>query len=342
VAETPADATGASFPPGAALAASAPAKLNLFLEILGKRPDGFHELETVMVAVDWADRLTLRREGGGSGHNVAVELSCSDATLPTDDRNLVVRAAKRLLRDRIETPAASGTAVARLLISLEKHVPHGAGMGGGSSDAAAALAAVNRLLGLGLSTGDLRAVAAEIGSDVPYFVGDGSGERGPVAPAPAVCRGRGERIEPFRLGSAAREWALVVVAPAFGLATAEVYKAAAAGASRFGQRAEGSAAVAAALGAGDRSAVRELSAALFNRLEEPALRLAPALEGIKSALTSAGAEAALMTGSGSAVFGVCRDRDHAASVAAVLEGSAGRKATLPVSGRVRIVQMIGG
>lgn len=288
--------------PGA-WAVDAPAKLNLFLEVLGRRPDGYHGLETVMVAVDWADRLTFRRT-----HEAGVRLRCTDGSLPTDERNLVVRAARRLLDGR----SVSGG----VEIGLDKQLPHGAGMGGGSSDAAATLTAINGLFGLGLGPDALAAAAAELGSDVPFFLTGGG----------AVCRGRGEIREPF---PAPVGWAFVVVAPEFALSTAEVYRS-----LRLGDgapsRAGGSADVVRALADRDPDA---LGRALFNRLEEPALRLAPRLAEIRTAIRQAGAVAALMTGSGSAVFGVCRDREHAGNVAETLRSQTG-------VGRVRIVHTL--
>jgi 4-diphosphocytidyl-2-C-methyl-D-erythritol kinase len=272
----------------------APAKLNLFLEVLGRRADGYHELETVMVAVDWADRLTFRRTD-----RPGVRLICNDPTLPADVKNLAYRGAAAALSG---VPNAGGVEIV-----LEKDVPAGAGMGGGSSDAAAALAAVNRLLGRPRSVDDLAELAAGIGSDVPFF----------LRSAAAVCRGRGERIEPFVIGPTRH---FVVVVPAFGLSTAEVY----AGLSPqgAGSRAGGSAEAVAALVAGD---VDRLAAALFNRLEQPALRMRPEIAAIRDKLVAAGAVGAMMTGSGSAVFGLCRDAEHAERVKGKYEPGPGRR-----------------
>jgi len=157
------------------LTLTAPAKINLSLRVLRRRDDGFHELETLMVPIGLADRLTLERMAGPAG---ALEFSCSDPEVPGDDGNLVVQALRKLGDTRGPLPA--------LRVHLEKHIPHGAGLGGGSSDAAAALRGGNALLGLGLPPSTLRELASQLGSDVPFFLEGGACD----------CRGRGEIIEP--------------------------------------------------------------------------------------------------------------------------------------------------
>src|SRR5438067_5572512 len=152
----------------------APAKLNLFLEVLGRRPDGYHEVESLMVAVDWHDSLTFADDPSGR-----ITLHCDDPALPTGPENLVVRAAERL-------KAASGTRRGATIV-LRKAIPVRAGLAGGSSDAAATLTALDRLWDLRTPPEQLDALAGEIGSDVTFFR---------HAPA-AVCRGRGERVEPL-------------------------------------------------------------------------------------------------------------------------------------------------
>ena len=148
----------------------APAKLNVFLEVLGKRADGYHELETLMVVVDLYDTLRVIDDPGG-----AIALRCDDPSLPTGRENLVVRAAERLREaSGIERGAT---------IDLLKAIPAQAGLGGGSSDAAAALLALDRLWNLQTPPDRLDALAGEIGSDVAFF----------LHPPAALCRGRGER-----------------------------------------------------------------------------------------------------------------------------------------------------
>ncbi len=180
----------------------APAKINLSLRVLGRRGDGFHEIETFMVPLDVADELTLDvADTAGAG---GIELICSDPTLPTGPDNLAYRAAE-LFRTRLdrEMPAVR--------ITLTKNVPHGAGLGGGSSDAATVLLALNERLGAGLGVGELAAIAAELGSDVPFF----------VYRSAAVCRGRGELVEPTDFAS---KLPMVLFKPPFPIPTPWAYQ----------------------------------------------------------------------------------------------------------------------
>ena len=177
---------------------SAPAKINLSLTIKGKRPDGFHEIETLMVPLTLADMLTLEE-----AQEPGIAFTCSEPSLPCDDSNLVVRAARRFF----ETLGRQ----AAVRIHLEKHVPHGAGLGGGSSDAAATLSGLNGMLGSPLPPETVAALAAELGSDVPFF----------LARAAAVCRGRGEQVEPVDFPQLLP---LLLIKPAFGVPTPWAYK----------------------------------------------------------------------------------------------------------------------
>jgi 4-diphosphocytidyl-2-C-methyl-D-erythritol kinase len=275
----------------------APAKLNLFLEILGRRPDGYHELESMMVAVDLHDTLHFAVEPSG-----AIRLRCDDSTLPTGRENLVVRAAERL---KAELGCPLGAKIA-----LSKAIPAQAGLAGGSSDAAATLVALDRLWDLRLPPDRLDALAGEIGSDVAFFR---------HAPA-AICRGRGERVEPL---SMARMLHFVLVCPPIGLSTADVYRN-----LTPPERPRPIGPVLEALVAGRPDA---LGRDLFNRLQPVAERLQPALTRVRDALASLGPslDGHLMSGSGSAYFGLCRDRSAAVEAARRLE-------TLGL-GRVRVV-----
>src|SRR5438132_11639998 len=158
----------------AALALQAPAKVNLFLEVLGKRPDGYHDLETLMVAVDVTDTLEFWPDESG-----ALTLTCDAPGLTTGPDNLVLRAADRLKRHANYPGGAA--------IHLAKSIPMQAGLAGGSSDAATSLKGLNRLWNLGLPDAELARLAAEIGSDVAFF----------FAPGAAWCTGRGEKVEPM-------------------------------------------------------------------------------------------------------------------------------------------------
>jgi 4-diphosphocytidyl-2-C-methyl-D-erythritol kinase len=275
----------------------APAKLNLFLEILGRRPDGYHELESLMVAVDLHDTLQFAVDPSG-----AIRLSCDDPTLPTGRENLVVKAAERL---KAESGCPLGATIA-----LTKAIPAQAGLAGGSSDAAATLVALDRLWDLRLPPDRLDALAGEIGSDVAFFR---------HAPA-AVCRGRGERVESL---SMARMLHFVLVCPPIGLSTADVYRS-----LTPPERPRPIGPVVEALVAGRPDA---LGRSLFNRLQPVAERLQPALVRVRDALASLGPslDGHLMSGSGSAYFGLCRDRSAADDAARRLE-------TLGL-GRVRVV-----
>ena len=258
----------------------ASAKVNLTLEVLARRPDGYHEVATVLQAVDLFDRVVLEEAP-------ALELRSDDPDLPTDERNLIVRAA-RLLGE-----SAGLDRGAR--IGLAKRIPVAAGLGGGSSDAAAALIGLNRLWGLRWPRARLAELGARLGTDVPFFLGT----------SPAVGRGRGEVLRPVESRGG---HALVLVNPRRPLSTREVYervppgwRAEPAGTERMLQALRG------------RSEAR-VAAALTNHLEEPAERLLPVIRRMKAALLAAGALGALMSGSGPTVFGLARSFDHARQI----------------------------
>lgn len=274
-----------------AILAAAPAKLNLFLEVLGKRPDGYHDIESLLLTINLFDTLLLRSTTDGQ-----IRLSI-DALPPQGERtygqaqvplstgpdNLVCRAADAL-RQAVNRPELGAS------ITLTKRIPMQAGLGGGSSDAAATLSALNHLWKLHLPWKELQAIATSLGSDVPFFLG------GPAA----WCRGRGELVEPAAL---AQRLHFVVACPPVGLATAEVYRhlvvpslAVKGDAARH------------ALHSGRLDA---LGRALHNRLQEPALRLAPTVAELLRALTRLRPLGCLMSGSGSACFALCSDRADA-------------------------------
>lgn len=175
----------------------APAKLNLSLRILGRREDGFHSLDTLMVRLPGlADEIEFSRAQ-------AFTFACSDPSVPEDGSNLVVKAVRAW-------EAASGT-TCRLGISLKKRIPHGAGLGGGSSDAATTLMGLNQLHGEPLDQKTLHSIAAELGSDIPFF----------LTPGAARCTGRGEIIEPAPSPPALP---VLLLKPGFGVATPDAYK----------------------------------------------------------------------------------------------------------------------
>jgi 4-diphosphocytidyl-2-C-methyl-D-erythritol kinase len=265
----------------------APAKLNLFLEVLGRRPDGYHEIETVMVAIGLHDTLTFRDDPSG-----AIRLRCSDPTLPVGADNLVIKAADRL---REATGCRRGAE-----IDLWKVIPAQAGLAGGSSDAAATLAGLDRLWDLRMSPERLDVLAAEVGSDVPFFN---------HVPA-AVCRGRGERVKPVPLTN---RYHFVLVCPPVGVSTADVYR-------RIvpPDRPREAGPVLEAL---ERGESEVLGRGLFNRLQPVAEALRPELVRVRLALAELGPrlDGSIMSGSGSAYFGLGRDLAAAQRAADLLQ-----------------------
>ena len=272
----------------------APAKLNLYLRVLGKRNDGFHELQTLICPITLADTLTIRQ----SRRKDSLSVIWADGnTIDQKDKaiiatwnpsNLIVRAVELF---RAETGMDQP-----VQIRLVKRIPARAGLGGGSSDAAAVLRGLNQLYNLRLSTDQLTDWAAKLGSDVPCFLYSGL----------CLCSGRGERIQP--LGWIPRLDA-VVVFPQCGLATAEVYR-------HWQESEQGK-------GPEVRSAVRAWYRAtaafrrqgLFNSLEPAALRLCPRLQRLKAHLESRGFRAGQLSGSGSAYFVLCGNRLQARRLA---------------------------
>lgn len=180
----------------------APAKINLYLEISSKRPDGYHNIESVMQTVTLFDKLTFTKNPTSEGKRIA--LLCSDSSIPCDSRNLVWRAAE-LLFDAADVENYD------VCISLEKHIPSAAGLGGGSSDAAATLTALNELYGLGLSPDTLRAIGGRLGADIPFLIEGGI----------AVTRGIGDVILPCK---AMPDCHIAVACAGEGVSTPWAYK----------------------------------------------------------------------------------------------------------------------
>ena len=257
-----------------------PCKVNLLLNILGRRPDGFHELETVMLPVPLSDVIEFTRAGTG------IELACNHPELPVDGRNLVHRAAERF---RAAANIADG-----VRIRLEKRLPLAAGLGGGSANAAITLRALNELFDHPLTSEQLHPLAAELGSDVPFFLQDG----------PALATGRGETVQPLPACAALRGCAIVLVHPGFGVSTPWAYRALADFPEALNGRRGRAAELAACLGGTDPVAV---GAMLYNGLEAPVLRKHPLLAEFQDYFRAAGALGTLMSGSGSTTFAVARD-----------------------------------
>ena len=254
-----------------------PCKVNLILNILGQRPDGFHELETVMHPVDLCDELAFERAGAG------LQLSCSHPELPTDAKNLVHRAATSFL--------AAANISDGVRIHLEKHLPLAGGIGGGSANAAVTFAALNELFGFPLPPEKLHALAAALGSDVPFF----------LYAKPALATGRGERVQILEAFPALHGRAFFLVHPGFGISTPWSYQNMArfphAGQGRPGRAQQ----LVSRLQGGD---VRLAAAEMYNSLEAPAFDKFPVLSLYQEFLREHGALAALMSGSGSTTFAI--------------------------------------
>lgn len=248
------------------------AKINLSLRIRGKRADGFHELESLFAPVGLADSLTFEDA-------TAFRFTCDDRTLPTDDSNLAVRAARRF-SERAGLPL-------RVSIHLEKRIPHGAGLGGGSSDAATVLRVLNERAGHPLSLPDLATIAGELGSDVPFFLQDSA----------ALCRGRGEVVEPQPL---AGPLPLLLIKPPFPVPTPWAY-----------QHWSGSHELPGVFYGPQPLGDMEL----INDLERPVFEKYLFLAALKTWLMAQPEVAgALMSGSGSTSLAVLRDRSSAAAL----------------------------
>ena len=261
------------------LVVDAAAKVNLTLEVLNKRPDGYHEISTVMHAVDLSDRLVL-------DDAPVCELHTSAPDVPTDERNLALRAAL-LLREAAKADRG-------VRITLEKRIPVAAGLGGGSTDAAAVLAGLNRLWELRWSTEALQELATGLGMDVPFFLGSGA----------AVGTGRGEQLASLSGSSIG----LVLVNPRFPVSTAETYGRLTPAHYSDGGRARQ---MARALGT---HRPDRIAASLYNGLEAPVRAAYPQIEQMRAALVAAGALGAVMSGSGPTVFGIARSGEQARQI----------------------------
>lgn len=274
----------------------APAKLNLFLEVRDKRPDGFHELDMLMVPIALYDTLTFKlcRDDG-----ITLSACCAvgnKIALPAVSDNLVTRAIE-LLRQRIEV--SNCATISGIDICLFKRIPSAAGLGGGSSDAAAALIAANHLWQAGLSMSELSEIALQIGSDVPFFLSGFA----------ARCRGRGEVLTPLNIPASLD---VVLIKPRVGLATAEVFAEYA-----LHQGASVSERVAAdnILAACTSGRASEIGKCLYNRLVDSALRLQPELQQLQAELLALGLPGVQMTGSGSTFYLICHHARQARNIA---------------------------
>lgn len=256
----------------------APAKINWSLAVIGRRRDGYHEIDTVMQTVSLTDHLRFRRS-----RRATCAIQCNNPQVPAGPDNLIHRA-WRLLRDSF------ASRVGGISVRLTKNIPMGAGLGGGSSDGAATLLAIDRLYGLRLGRGQLAALAAGLGSDVAFFIQGGA----------ARCRGRGEIVEPLRSRLPALD--LIVVFPGSGRSTARAYGSLTA---KDFQSAAASSRVARAIERGDPGLLRRSLSNTFDRKRQKGDRRHAKL---KQAMQEAGIVKPMLCGSGSACFGLVKDR----------------------------------
>lgn len=280
-----------------------PCKVNLLLNILGRRPDGFHDLETVFLHVPLHDRLSLEPAGSG------IELTCSRPDLPVDGTNLVHRAASRFLE---ATGVRSG-----VRIHLEKNIPLAAGLGGGSSNAAQALVGLNELFGHPLPAAKLDEIAAGLGSDVNFFLQD----------KPALATGRGERVEPLAPFGVLSGMGMFLYHPGFGISTAWAYRELGRFPAALNGRPGRAREMASQLASGDLHAGM---ASLYNSLEAPALDKFPVLGLYQEFLRAHGAVGALMSGSGSTTFALFPDVGRARAAVGPFEAEFGTAGWLQV------------
>ena len=265
-------------------------KLNLSLDVTGKRDDGYHELVMLMQTVSVADELTLTLNDTGR-----ITAACNLRFIPTDERNLAVRAAQAYLR-------AAGGEGQGLRIRMDKRVPVGAGMGGGSADAAAVLRGLNRLYGGRFTRRELETIAQGIGSDVAFCVAGGT----------SLARGRGELLEDL---PALPDCRFVIAKPEFSISTPELYKKLDSVALR---RHPDTAGLLCGIESG---ALPEICRRMYNVFEDVPDRRMRQVAEIKSVLLDAGALGAMMTGTGSAVFGVFENEESAGKALAALARS---------------------
>ncbi|MBO8093239.1 MAG: 4-(cytidine 5'-diphospho)-2-C-methyl-D-erythritol kinase [Prosthecochloris sp.] len=263
------------------------AKINIGLFITGKRPDGYHTLETVFAPVNWYDRLVFRL-------SASLSMSCSNQDLPCDDGNLCIRAARALQEYAGVTKGAD--------IMLEKNIPFGAGLGGGSSDAAATLRALDTLWGTGVAAEDLHRIATGLGADVPYFL---------ESRGLSYATGIGEQLEDLDL---LLPFHVVTIFPGEHISTVWAYRNFH---RRFDRQVPDLKVIVRNLCS---SAEGSLCAALENDFESAVFEAHPVVRQARSELVDAGGFYAALSGSGSAVFGLFYDEDTALKAVRLFEG----------------------
>lgn len=259
------------------------AKVNIGLDVLRRRPDGYHDLKMIMQTVDICDDLTFEKSG-----EPGIRLRIEGADLPTDKNNLVCRAAALLMEEKHIGEGVS--------ITLKKRIPVAAGMAGGSADAAAAMRGLNALFEMGYSFEDLRKRGVKLGADIPYCITGGT----------MLSEGIGEVLTPL---SAPPECHLVVAKPDIDVSTAYVYQNLKADKLPFHPDIDG---MVKALAAGDLQGITDR---MGNVLETVTVREYPVIDRIKRRMCELGAQNALMSGSGPTVFGIYKEKEMAENTA---------------------------
>lgn len=282
----------------------APAKINLGLDVLRKREDGYHEVKMVMQTVAMFDTVELQEERAGG-----IRLETNRSFLPTNENNLAYKAAALLME---EFGVTSG-----LHIRLQKFIPVAAGLAGGSSDAAAVLVGVNRLFGLGLTAQELMERGRKIGADVPYCILGGT----------ALAEGIGEILTPL---PSIPECGILLAKPSFSVSTREIYQALRANELTDHPDIDG---MVAAIQAGDLAGIVSRCDNVLERVTAPRY---PVIRELEEEMKSYGALASIMSGSGPTVFGIFPDQESALRCKTALLGRTGMGrvfATVPMEGR---------
>ncbi len=273
------------------LTLKAPAKLNLYLDVLNKRPDGFHNIETVFEKLNLFDKITLSRRKTG------IKVVCRHKDVPADKRNLAHRAAQALL--------AKTRPNAGVQIKISKRIPVAAGLGGGSSDAASVLLGLNRLFSLKQKPRQLLEIGAKLGADVPFFL---------CSRSRAIGRGKGERLTSLKVKS--KNWYILVIPRGLNVSTRRMYSALR---IPLTKRPAGVKIVFRALEKGDLTTLDRYS---YNSFEPILRKKYKQIQRIKKALKSYGAGATLVSGSGPCVFGVVASRKEAMVIGRTLGAKA--------------------
>ncbi|MBU1042992.1 MAG: 4-(cytidine 5'-diphospho)-2-C-methyl-D-erythritol kinase [Candidatus Omnitrophica bacterium] len=266
-----------------------PAKINLFLEVLDKRKDGYHNIETLFLKIGLFDKLTFKLIKKG------IKISCSHPDVPEDQTNLVYKAAK-LLQQKTGTDKG-------VHIRIQKKIPVFAGLGGGSSDAAAALLGLNKLWKLGLEQKELLALAKKIGADVPVFITNCNA---------AIGKARGDKLTPIDIGY--RFW-ILLVKPDISVSTQKAYCGLSSSLTR--QKND----VKLLVHAVKSKRMELIEKTLFNRLESVVFKQYKQLKKIKQMISARGVRAVLMSGSGSVIFGLINSREEAIKLKKEFQGA---------------------